>query len=182
MNVAVYSGSFDPVTFEDLDLIKRGSGLFDQIIVAVLNNADLHPLFTINERMQLLTRVTQQLANVRVQSYDGLLINFMKREEAHIILRGLRTVSDFARDLQMTRANNSLTYSIESCFMIIDSRYTFLSSSVVKEIVKYGGMVSAFVPAEVNRVLEQKFNPTCISQQRMTEGSSGGNDYVSIFS
>ena len=155
--IAVVPGSFDPVTFGHLDIIKRGASVFDEIHVVVLNNSSKKPLFTVEERMDLIREVTASLPNVRVDSFSGLLVDYAKNVNAHAIVRGLRAVSDFEYEMQITSMNRVLDDKIETFFIMTNNQYSFLSSSIVKEVAKYGGNISELVPKQVEAALQIKF-------------------------
>ena len=158
MKIAVYPGSFDPVTNGHLDIIRRAAKQFDRLIVAVLNNTAKRPLFSLDERMGLLREVTSDLPNVEIDGFRDLLINYMSHKKAHVIVRGLRAVSDFEYELQMATANHKLSPEIETFFMMTSPEYAFLSSSIVKEIAMFRGPVSDLVPESVERALRAKFD------------------------
>ncbi|MCI3919084.1 pantetheine-phosphate adenylyltransferase [Paenibacillus sp. TRM 82003] len=155
--VAVYPGSFDPVTNGHLDIIRRAAAQFDKLIVAVLNNTSKNPLFSLDERMQLLRAVTADIPNVEVDGFRDLLVNYMKQRQAHVIVRGLRAVSDFEYELQLASANHKLSPDVETFFMMTNPQYSFLSSSIVREIAKFHGPVADLVPPDVERALEKKY-------------------------
>ncbi|MUV36240.1 Pantetheine-phosphate adenylyltransferase [Lentibacillus sp. JNUCC-1] len=155
--LAICPGSFDPVTYGHLDIIRRGARVFDEVIVAVFNNHSKQPLFTGEERISLLKEVTADLPNVHVDVSEGLLIDYARKKGAHAILRGLRAVSDFEYELQITSMNRKLDENIETFFMMTNNQYSFLSSSIVKEVAKYQGNVSGLVPEPVERALIEKF-------------------------
>ena len=155
--VAVYPGSFDPVTNGHLDIIQRAAKQFDKLIVAVLNNTKKNPLFTVEERKELLAQVTKHLPNVEVDHFRDLLINYMKQKNANIIIRGLRAISDFEYELQMASMNRKLSEQVETFFMMTSPQYSFLSSSIVKEVAQFHGSVTDFVPEAVEKALKQKF-------------------------
>ncbi|WP_077614466.1 pantetheine-phosphate adenylyltransferase [Caenibacillus caldisaponilyticus] len=158
MSVALYPGSFDPVTLGHLDIIKRGAKIFDKVIVAVLNNSEKRqPLFTVEERVQLLKESTADIPNVEIDSFEGLMIEYAKKRKVDAVLRGLRAVSDFEYELQITSINKTLDEQIETLFMMTSNKYSFLSSSIVKEVAKYHGSVSDLVPEPVERALKLKF-------------------------
>lgn len=157
MTIAVCPGSFDPVTNGHLDIIERGSKIFEKVIVSVLVNDSKRPLFTIDERVALLKEVTKDLPNVEVESFQGLLIDYMRSKNAKVIVKGLRAVSDFEYELQMASINRLMEEEIETFFMMTNTKYSYLSSSIVKEIAKYKADVSAIVPPAVERALEKKF-------------------------
>lgn len=155
--LAICPGSFDPVTYGHLDIIQRGARIFDQVIVAVFNNQGKHPLFSVEERVYLLQESTKSIPNVTVDACDGLLIDYAKEKNADAILRGLRAVSDFEYEMQITSMNRKLDETIETFFMMTNNQYSFLSSSIVKEVAKYRGNVSDIVPDVVAKELHKKF-------------------------
>ncbi|MET0786980.1 MAG: pantetheine-phosphate adenylyltransferase [Paenisporosarcina sp.] len=157
--IAVVPGSFDPVTYGHLDIIKRGASVFDEIRVVVLNNSSKKPLFTIEERIDLISQVTMSLPNVHVDSFSGLLVEYAKSVNAHAIVRGLRAVSDFEYEMQITSMNRVLDDKIETFFIMTNNQYSFLSSSIVKEVAKYGGDISELVPKQVELALKEKYKP-----------------------
>jgi pantetheine-phosphate adenylyltransferase len=156
--LAICPGSFDPITYGHLDIIQRGAKIFDRVIVAVFNNQSKSPLFNIEERIALIKEVTKDLPNVTVDSSDGLLIDYAKEKKAQAIIRGLRAVSDFEYEMQITSMNRKLDKNIETFFMMTNNQYSFLSSSIVKEIAKYHGNVSDVVPPVVEQSLKKKYN------------------------
>lgn len=156
-NIAVCPGSFDPVTNGHMDIIKRATKVFDKVYVVVLNNSAKKTLFTIEERIQLLETVTKNIPNVIVESYNGLLVDYAQKVNAKAIIRGLRAVSDFEYEMQMTSVNRLLNEQIETFFMMTKTEYSFLSSSIVKEVARYHGDVSELVPREVEIALQKKF-------------------------
>ena len=147
--IAIYPGSFDPVTNGHLDIIKRASRIFDKVIVAVLTNAAKNPAFTFDERVDMLKTATRDIENVEVKSFNGLLVDFVKQENASVIVKGLRAVSDFEYEFQMALLNEKLAPEIETMFLATSDRYCFLSSSIVKEIARHGGSLEDFVPDEL---------------------------------
>ncbi|RAP76304.1 pantetheine-phosphate adenylyltransferase [Paenibacillus montanisoli] len=155
--VAVYPGSFDPVTCGHLDIIHRAAKQFDHLIVAVLNNSSKNPLFSVDERKELLTEVTKELPNVTIDSFRDLLVNFMRSRNADVIVRGIRSVTDFEYELQMASTNHQLDSEIETIFMMTNPKYSFLSSSIVKEVAKFNGNVQDLVPPEVREALIAKY-------------------------
>ncbi|MCA1029952.1 pantetheine-phosphate adenylyltransferase [Bacillus timonensis] len=158
-SIAVCPGSFDPITFGHLDIIKRGAKVFDKIYVVVLNNSSKQPLFTVEERCQLIREVTKDLKNVEVDSFRGLLMDYARSKKANAILRGLRAVSDFEYEMQITSMNRVLDDKIETFFIMTNNQYSFLSSSIVKEVAKYHGNISELVPKVVEESLMKKFSP-----------------------
>ena len=157
MQIAVYPGSFDPVTNGHLDIIHRASRLFDRVIVAVGRQASKRPLFSFNERVEIIQLVTTDLPNVSVESFDGLLAHYVHQKGANVIIRGLRAISDFDYEFQLALAIKKLDDIIETLFMVTNSEYSFLSSSIVKEIASYGGCVRNLVPPLVAERLRQKY-------------------------
>jgi pantetheine-phosphate adenylyltransferase len=157
MNIAVYPGSFDPVTLGHLDIIQRGSKVFDHLIVAILNNSGKNPLFTVQERKQMLEQVTAHMPNVEIDSFDNLLVDYIHEKKAKVIIRGLRAISDFEYELQMASINHKLSEDIETFFMMTNPKYSYLSSSIVKEIAKYHAPVRDLVPEVVEVALRQRY-------------------------
>ena len=155
--IAVYPGSFDPVTLGHLDIIRRAAKQFDKLIVAVLNNTSKNPLFTVDERKSLLADVTSDLANVEIDSFRDLLVRYMKSREANVIIRGIRSVSDFEYELQLASTNHQLDSDIETIFMMTNPKYSYLSSSIVKEIAMFQGEVRDLVPPVVESALRAKY-------------------------
>ncbi|WP_153462490.1 MULTISPECIES: pantetheine-phosphate adenylyltransferase [Sediminibacillus] len=155
--LAICPGSFDPVTYGHLDIIQRGAKVFDKIIVTVFNNQSKSPLFSVEERIELLKEVTRDIKNVEVDSSSQLLMEYAKQKRASAIIRGLRAVSDFEYEMQITSMNRKLNDDIETFFMMTNNEYSFLSSSMVKEVAKYQANVSDLVPNAVELALRQKF-------------------------
>jgi pantetheine-phosphate adenylyltransferase len=147
--IAIYPGSFDPITLGHLDIIQRGSRLFDGVVVAVLRNPNKMPLFTVQQRLEQIRLATKHLPNVEADSFDGLTVNYAQMRQAQVLLRGLRAVSDFEIELQMAHTNKTLSTQIETVFLATSNEYSFLSSSVVKEIAKFGGSVNHLVPPHI---------------------------------
>lgn len=154
--IAVYPGSFDPVTNGHLDLIERGATIFDQLIVAVARNLDKDPLFAVKERVEMLEAVTYEWENVQVDVFEGLLMNFARDQGARVILRGIRAVSDYEYELQMAMMNRKIEPEIETIFMLPGEAYSFLSSRLVKELARLGGPVKGMVPPLVEERLRAK--------------------------
>ena len=156
--IAIYPGSFDPITLGHLDLIQRSSRLFEQVIVAVLRNPNKIPLFTVEQRLEQIRIATKHLPNVGVDSFDGLTVEYAQMQQAQILLRGLRAVSDFEIELQMAHTNKTLSTQIETVFLATSNEYSFLSSSVVREIARFGGSVDHLVPSHVARDIYHCYN------------------------
>ncbi|GIN61407.1 phosphopantetheine adenylyltransferase [Robertmurraya siralis] len=156
-SIAVCPGSFDPITFGHLDIISRGAKVFDQVYVSILNNSSKKPLFTVEERIQLIREVTKDIPNVKVDSFHGLLVDYAKEIGANAIIRGLRAVSDFEYEMQLTSMNRFLNHEIETFYIMTNNQYSFLSSSIVKEVAQYSGNISELVPPIVEQALQAKF-------------------------
>lgn len=149
MRIAVYPGSFDPVTMGHLDIINRSALLVDKLIVGVLNNNSKTPLFSVDERVNMLREVTKEIPNVEIMSFSGLLVDFLNSLDAKIVIRGLRAITDFEYELQMSQTNRMLNSSIDTIFLNTNLRYSYLSSSMVKEVAQYGGDIREFVPEQI---------------------------------
>jgi pantetheine-phosphate adenylyltransferase len=154
--LAVYPGSFDPLTNGHVDIISRGARLFDRIVVAILVNAEKSPLFTMDERVEILRHVFQEHRNVEVDTFDGLLVDYVERRQAQVIVRGLRAVSDFEFEFQMALMNQRLSPQIETVFMMPAEQYTYISSRLIKEVFSLGGRVEGLVPELVEERLRAK--------------------------
>ncbi len=154
--LAVYPGSFDPLTNGHVDIISRGVRLFDRIVVAILVNAEKTPLFTTGERVDIARSVFQQHPNVEIDTFDGLLVDYVERRKAQVIVRGLRAVSDFEYEFQMALMNQRLNSRIETVFMMPAEQYTYISSRLIKEVFALGGKVEGLVPEIVERRLREK--------------------------
>lgn len=154
--VAIYPGSFDPVTNGHLDLIERGSNIFGRLVVAVLRNAEKDPLFSLSERIEMLQEATGGYPNVEVDSFHGLLVDYARKREARVLLRGIRAVSDYEYELQMAMMNRKLEPRLETVFMLPAIQYSYLSSRLVREIVQLGGSVNGLVPPAVEQRLRAK--------------------------
>ena len=156
MSKAIYPGSFDPVTFGHQDIIMRSSAIFDELIVGVLNNSEKNALFSVDERVSMLKELTKDFSNVTVDSFDGLLVDYMKESGATIIVRGLRAVTDFEYELQIAQTNHVEYPMAETVFLTTNLKYSYLSSSIVREFAAYGGDISKFVPSQfVERIYEK---------------------------
>ena len=147
--LAIYPGSFDPITLGHLDIIERGCRLFDRLVVAVLRNPNKTPMFTVQERLEQIRLATRHLPNLEVDSFDGLTVNYAQMRQAKALIRGLRAISDFEAELQMAHINKTLSSEIETVFLATSNEYSFLSSSVVKEIAKFGGPIDHLVPPHI---------------------------------
>lgn len=156
-SIAVCPGSFDPITYGHLDIITRGAKVFDQVYVSILNNSSKKPLFTVAERVELIKEVTKDIPNVKVDSFQGLLVDYAKNIGANAIIRGLRAVSDFEYEMQLTSMNRFLNNEIETFYIMTNNQYSFLSSSIVKEVAQYRGNISELVPPKVEEALRAKF-------------------------
>lgn len=154
---AIYPGSFDPVTYGHLDIIKRASKKVDYLIVAVLNNSSKSSLFSLDEKIQLLKQVTKDLPNVEIDCFSGLLTDYAIEKKCTTMIRGLRAVSDFEYEMQMALVNKKINDEVETLFMVSSSEYAYLSSSIVKEVAMLGGDVSCFVPKDIEQALKSKF-------------------------
>ena len=156
--LAVYPGSFDPLTNGHVDIISRGGRLFDRIIVAILKNAEKSPLFTMEERVEITRAVFTHQPNVEVDTFDGLLVDYVERRKAQVIVRGLRAVSDFEFEFQMALMNQRLNPRIDTVFMMPAEQYTYISSRLIKEVFSLGGKVDGLVPALVEERLRRKLS------------------------
>ena len=158
MKRAIYPGSFDPITFGHLDMIERSAKIVDELVIGVLNNSAKNSLFSVEERVSMIKEMTKDWKNVTVASFDGLLVDFMKQIQATIIIRGLRAVTDFEYELQIAQANHVQNSEIETIFLTTDLRYSYLSSTIVKEFASYGGDISKFVPERLIDLIYEKYN------------------------
>ncbi len=156
MNIAVYPGSFDPITKGHLDIIERGAKIFDKVVVAVLINIDKKHLFTIEERVHLINKVTSHIDNVEVVSFDGLLVNFLREREINVIMKGIRTVLDFEYELQMANVNKELNNDVETVCLMAAPKYSHISSSNVKQVAQFGGNIENLVPEEILEDIMEK--------------------------
>ncbi len=158
MKISVYPGSFDPVTFGHLDIIRRASLMFDEVIVAVMFNSAKTPLFTLDERVKMLEESVKDLKNVKIESFGGLLIDYCKSRDIHIVIRGLRAITDFEYELQIAQTNKELSHNqVDTVFLTTNLKYSYLSSSVVKEIASYNGDITPCVPDFVADSLYKKY-------------------------
>lgn len=158
MRTAIYPGSFDPVTFGHLDVISRASQIFDHLIVSVLNNTEKTPLFSVEERVKILKETTKGVPNVKVDSFSGLLINYTEKKDVHVVIRGLRAITDFEFELQIAQTNRKLSHgALDTVFLTTSLEYAYLSSSSVKEIASFNGDISECVPEYVARLVYEKY-------------------------
>jgi pantetheine-phosphate adenylyltransferase len=155
--IAIYPGSFDPVTNGHIDIAERGLKLFDKVIVAILHNPGKEYLFTVEERMELLSISLGSHTNIEIDTFDGLLVDYAARKNANAILRGMRAVSDFEYEFQMALMNRRMNRDIQTVFLMTGLRWIFTSSSIIKEAARFGGNINGMVPSEVNRRLKKKF-------------------------
>ena len=158
MRVAVYPGSFDPVTLGHIDIIQRTAKMFDKVVIGVLRNRSKSPLFTAEERVELLKQVTADIPNVEVQSFQGLLIDFVRQNHANVIVRGLRAITDFEYELQMAQTNRIMSPDLDTLFLTTSLEYAYLSSTTVKEVAAFGGDISAFVPPYVEEKIRERMH------------------------
>ena len=157
MPIAMYPGSFDPVTRGHLDIIKRSSRMFDKVIVAVLVNSAKQPLFTVEERVAMLRECCKDIPNVEVDSFNGLTVNFAKQKHATVMVRGLRAVTDFENEIQLAQTNHALMPGIETMFLATSIKWSYLSSTIVKEAAYYGSDISKFVTPNVEKAVNEKY-------------------------
>lgn len=156
MKTAVYPGSFDPVTLGHIDVVERASKIFDKVIVTVMYNSGKQPMFSQNERVELLKQSISHLSNVEVDSYDGLLTDYMRDRDLSILVKGLRVISDFESEFQMASVNQKLLKELETVFVMTRTDYMYLSSSIVKEVARLNGDISGFVTKPVKKAIEEK--------------------------
>ena len=157
MKKAIYPGTFDPVTNGHLDVIKRGSIIFDTLIVSVGRNPLKETLFSVKERMEMIRDHVREFKNVEVDCFDGMLVDYLKKQQTNIILRGIRTISDFEYEFQRALTNRALNKEVETVFVMTSEQYSFLNSTLIREVVSLGGSVNQFVPPDVERRLKEKF-------------------------
>lgn len=157
MKRAIYPGSFDPVTLGHMDIISRASRVVDELIVAVLINSAKKPLFSVEERVSMLEEITKDIPNVKVKSFDGLLVDYARNEKADFIIRGLRAVTDFEYELQIAQSNHIINPQVDTLFLTTSLEYAYLSSTIVKEIASYGGDISQFVPEQLKERIYAKY-------------------------
>ncbi|HJC51310.1 MAG TPA: pantetheine-phosphate adenylyltransferase [Candidatus Anaerostipes avistercoris] len=157
MSIAVYPGSFDPVTKGHLDIIERSAKVFDKLIIAVLVNSEKKPLFSTEEKVEMIREGTKHLSNVEVTSFSGLLVDFARQQNANVSVRGLRAITDFEYELQIAQTNRQLNRELDTMFFTTSMEYSYVSSTIVKEIASYGGDVSSMVTPFVEKCLKKKF-------------------------
>lgn len=157
MRTAVYPGSFDPITEGHLDIIKRAARIYDKVIVGVLNNSTKNPVFTVDERAGMIEKVISNIENVEVSTFSGLLVDFAKQNKATVIVKGLRTVSDFEYEFQMALLNKALNPEYETVFLMTDTKFSYISSSMVKEVAKYNGELEGLVPKQIIPIIKKRF-------------------------
>ncbi len=158
MDIAIYTGSFDPVTNGHLDVIRRGARLFEKLVIGVLNNSAKTPLFSVEDRVNIIVEATSDLDNVEVRAFNGLAVDFARENGAKVFLRGLRAITDFEYELQMAQMNRIIRPSIDTVFLTTSLEYAYLSSTIVKEVASYGGDISKFVPEFVAQRIAEKFS------------------------
>lgn len=158
MTKAIYPGSFDPITNGHLDIIERSSKMVDELVVGVLNNSAKNSLFSVEERVSMLKEMTKDMPNVKVDSFDGLLVDFMEQIGATIIIRGLRAISDYEYELQIAQTNHKVNPKVDTVFLTSSLEYAYLSSTIVKEFASYGGDISQFVPEQLVDKIYAKYN------------------------
>ncbi len=156
---AIYPGTFDPLTNGHLDLVARGAKIFDHLVVAILKNSEKAPLFTVSERIEMLTEAVQSFGNVSVATFDGLLVEFVLAQGAQAILRGVRAISDYEYELQMALMNRRLAPQVETVFLMADEKYSYVSSRLIKNVFELGGSVEGLVPETVIRRLQARVKP-----------------------
>lgn len=160
MKIAIYPGTFDPITNGHLDILERALTLFDKVIITIARNSSKNPLFSEQERLDMISEVVGEYKNVEVDAFDGLLVHYAKQKKATAIVRGLRAISDFEFELQMALMNRKLDDTVETVFLMPNEKYTYLNSSIVREIARLGGDVSDFVPSVVRLTLDRKITMT----------------------
>jgi pantetheine-phosphate adenylyltransferase len=166
--IALYPGSFDPLTNGHLDLIERGSKIFDELIVAILRNPEKEPLFSLSERREMMVAMTEPWNNVRVQTFEGLMVDYAVKAEASVVLRGIRAISDYEYELQMALMNRKLQPALETVFMMPAEQYSYISSRLVREIAQLGGSIQGLVPEIVEQRLREKLDPSLRFQEQVS--------------
>ncbi len=163
---AIYPGSFDPPTNGHLDLIQRGSKIFEELVVAILRNSEKVPMFSVSERLEMLKELTADLSNVRIDTFDGLMVEYAKSQDAICVLRGIRAISDYEYELQMALMNRKLEPTLETVFMMPADKYSYVSSRLVREVAQAGGPVKGLVPEIVEQKLREKLDPAYKLQKK----------------
>lgn len=158
MKIGIYPGSFDPITYGHIDIIERAAKITDKLIVSVLNNSAKNPLFSVNERVEMIKKAVEGFDNVEVESFEGLTVDYCKAKKASFMIRGLRAVTDFEYELQLAQTNRALYDKVDTVFLLTNLNYAYLSSSAVKQVIKYGGDVSKFVPQYVEAKLKEIYS------------------------
>ena len=156
-HIAIYPGSFDPFTYGHMDIVHRGLEIFDTVVIAVANNSDKNSLFTVAERVEMINQLVEHNSHVKVETFDGLLVDYVVSKKARVILRGLRAVTDFEFEFQLAQMNHTVCQQVETLFMMTSPKFAYLSSSIVKEVGRLGGDISKFVQPLVKEELEKKF-------------------------
>ena len=158
MKTALYPGTFDPITFGHLDIIERAAAIFDRLIITVARNPKKQPLFTVEERIDMIASMTRDFKNISCDSFDGLLVDFAKKTNSQVLIRGLRAISDFEYEFQMALVNRKLSDTLVTVFLMPGEKYTYLNSTIVKEVALFGGDISAFVPGPIAEKVLKKLN------------------------
>ncbi len=166
MSTAIYPGSFDPVTNGHIDIIKRAADIFDVVIVGVLNNKVKSPLFSVEERVNILKEVTKDISNVVITCYEGLLVDYCKQNNVKVVVRGIRGISDLDFELQLSQTNKKLAADIETVFLPTSTEYSYISSTAVREVASFGGDISQFVSPMVAKLTYDKYNVDCFEESR----------------
>lgn len=176
MVIAVYPGSFDPVTNGHIDVIERAAEIFDQLLVAVFHNTEKNPLFTMQERVEMLREATSGIPNVVIDCFSGLQVDYARKHGARVIIRGLRAITDFEYEFMVAQMNKKLAPELETMFMMTNVKYSYISSRIVKEIFSFGGCIDDMVPANVVRALKAKFGGRKFENRRTIDGGSSQAD------
>lgn len=170
MAIAVYPGSFDPVTNGHIDVIERAAGIFDKLLVAVFHNTEKNPLFTMQERVEMLREATYGIPNVTIDCFSGLQVDYARRHRAKVIIRGLRAITDFEYEFMVAQMNKKLAPELETMFIMTNVKYSYISSRIVKEIFSFGGCIDDMVPENVVKALKAKFGGRKIGNRRIVDG------------